>query len=62
MFTRVVFCTVSFACVISIVDTFVIVKVARFPCLGSSARFLVVAGDDVAALVGVALFSAGSYI
>lgn len=58
----VVFCGVSFSFLICVLDLFIFVRVARFACLGWVAKVLVVAADAVAAMWGVAIFAAGSYI
>jgi uncharacterized membrane protein len=58
----VVFCGLSLSCVICVVNLFVFVRVSRFACLGVAAKLLVVVGDVVAAVWGLAVFAAGSYI
>ncbi|CAN6325703.1 unnamed protein product [Urochloa humidicola] len=57
-----VFCGISFSCVIGVVDLFIFVRISRFGCLSLGAKVLVIAGDLVAAMWGIAIFTAGSYI
>jgi len=58
----VLFCAVSFSCIICVVDLFIFVRASRFACLSGAAKFLVCAGDVVAAILGIGVFIAGSYI
>lgn len=62
LFSSVIFCGLSFSCVISIIDFIISARVASFACLSWLDKILVIAGDVVAALWGVAVFTAGSYI
>lgn len=56
------FCILSFSCIIWIANFFIFIRAGKFPYLGMAVKFLVVAGDIVAALYGMSIFAAGSHI